>query len=134
MALWFSRIACLKRFERLVNRMLLQKDFSRGRPNHHHARAAVLLLPLGDLIDQLLRQLKLVLAGLYVRSAQPLHIILIKDRLHRLDLLKRRLQLFQQIFFEHAGMHGRFVGRVRKNVPGAKDQIFKFRQRHEVLD
>src|SRR6185295_10886435 len=38
----------LKSFERLVNRVLLEKNLSRCRPNHHQTRAAILLLPFGD--------------------------------------------------------------------------------------
>ena len=43
-----------KRFERLVNGMLLEKDLSGGCPNHYHSRAAILTLPFRDLVDELL--------------------------------------------------------------------------------
>ena len=114
--------------------MLLEKDLSRGCPNHHHSRAAILSLPFGDLVDELLSQLKLVRAGLDVSAAETLYVVLIEDSLHWLDLLERRFKLLQQIFLKHAGVHRSFVGRVFKNVPGAEYQILKFCQRHEVLN
>ena len=44
------------------------------------------------------------------------------------------LQLFEQIFFQHAGVQRGFVGGVGKDVPGAEDEIVEIRERHEILD
>ena len=114
--------------------MLLQEDFGRAAQIITTREHLFLRLPLGDLVDELLGQLKLVLAGLDVRAAEPLYVSLIEDGLHRLDLAQRFFELAQQIFFEHAGVQRRFVSRIRKDVPGAEDQIFELCQRHEVFD
>ena len=40
-----------ERFERLVDSVLLQKDFRRSCPDHHHAGALVVFFQFCDLID-----------------------------------------------------------------------------------
>ena len=63
-----------------------------------------------NLSDQLFRQLHLVCAGLHIRAIKTLDVSLIKDGLHRLDLLEWRFQLLQEIFLEYASVQGGFVG------------------------
>jgi hypothetical protein len=124
----------LKRFQRLVNRMLFKKNFSRRCPDHYYSRTAVLPFPFRYFGDQLLSQLKLVRPGFDIDSIKALYVVLIEDRLHWLDLLKLRLQLLQQVFLQHPGMHRRLISGVFENVPGAEDQVFQLCQRNKIFN
>src|SRR2546423_14449327 len=53
------------------------------------------------------------------------------------DLVFGAWDIFEDSAYEaamHAGVHCRLISRVFKNVPRAKNEIFKSRQRHKVLD
>jgi hypothetical protein len=124
----------LERLQGLVDGVLFEEDFGGGAPDHHEPVAAVLALKLGDLLDKLVRQIELVLALLDVRAGQPLDVVLIKDGLHRPDLLELRLELRQQFFFKHARRQRRLVGRVGEDVPRAEDDVVEGGERDELLD
>ena len=92
------------------------------------------VLPLGDLVDELLGELKLVLAGFDVCAAEAFDVILIEDGFHRLDLAQRLFELVQQLFLENAGIHRGVVGGVREDVPRSEDEIFQLGERDEIFD
>ncbi len=91
-------------------------------------------LELADIVAQLLGQVPLVLALLHVRAVQVLHVILVEDRLARLDGRQERLHLVEQRMVEHAGIARRRVHVVVEDVPAGEDQVAQVGQRHKVLD
>jgi hypothetical protein len=120
--------------EIFIDGVLLEEDFGRSRPHHHEPRTLVLALELFDLRDQLLGQIEFVLPRFDVVAVQTLHVVLIEDGFHRLDLLQRRLEFREQFFFEHARVHRRVVGGIGEDVPRAEDEIVQPRERDEILD
>jgi hypothetical protein len=115
-----------------MHRRRLQEDLRRPSPQHNHAIHR--LLERLNIGNHLHRQIALVLALLDMRAVQPLHIVLIEDRRHRLDRFQKRLDLRQMIVVQHLGMSRRLVNVVVKNIPAGKDNIVQARQRHKVLD
>jgi hypothetical protein len=124
--------ALLERLDALVHRRRLHEDFRRPAPDHHHAVNRFLEgLNVGD---QLVGQILLVLARLYVCAVQALHIVLVEHRRQRLDRLQVRLQLRQRLFIQHLGMRGRLVNIVLEDVPTGEHNIVQIGQRNKVLD
>ena len=92
-------------------------------------------LEVADVLPQRLGQLALGLAGLDVLALEPLDVLLVEHRRHRLDGLEEvadRLQVLVPV--EHAGLDRGGVPVVRHRVPGAEDQVVERGERHEVAD
>jgi hypothetical protein len=92
-------------------------------------------LEVPDVLPQRLGQLALGLAGLDVLALQPLDVLLVEHRRHRLDRLEEvadRLQVLVAV--ENPRLQRRGVRVVRERVPGAEDQVVERGQRHEVAD
>ena len=94
----------------------------------------VRLLELPDVVHHHLGVVHLGCRRLDVGSVDALDVLLVEDRLHRLDRRQRLLQLFQQRHFQHARLDRGFVGVVFENVPAADLQVVQAGQRHEILD
>jgi hypothetical protein len=111
------------------------EHFRRGAPDHHATGHAVLRLEVADVLAQLLRQVTLVLAGLDVLPLEPLHVMLVEHRRHRLDLLEEVLDRDHVlVLVEHAAVESRLVGIIRHGIPGPELQLVERIERREVLD
>ena len=75
-----------------------------------------------------------MLALLDVGSIQPLHIVLVKDRRHRLDRFQKRLDLRQVIVIQHLRVGCRLIDVVLKNIPAGKDHIIQTGKWNKVPD
>ena len=69
-----------------------------------------------------------------MRGSQPLDEVLLEHGGHGANARKEILELGQVLLGEHAGLAGCLIGIVRKEIPPAKDHIFKTRERHQFLD
>ena len=117
-----------------MHRALLGKGFGGRTPDHHQPVRAGLLFEIPDIGPQLLRQIALVLAFLHMFAVQQFHVIAIEHRLARLDGPHERLDLVEQVFLQHTGIHGGGVGIFFKDVPGGEDQVLEVGQRNELAD
>jgi hypothetical protein len=111
-----------------VRRGFLHVDLGASAPDQDEAGAAVLLLERADVVDQLERQILLGRARLDVRSGQPLDVLLIEDRRHRLDGLEFVAQRAEERRFEHARSSGCGVAVLFEDVPPAEDDVIEGRQ------
>ena len=82
----------------------------------------------------MLGKLHLVRAAFDMRAVQPLDVLLIENGFHRLDCLKLRLELIDQVALEHTRVERRFIGVFLEDVPCAKDEIFDPGERHKIAD
>jgi hypothetical protein len=128
------REARFERRQRLVHRAFRHEHFGAARPHHHQPVAAMLRLEGADVGDELVGQILLVLPGLHVRAAQPLHVALIEHRRHRPDRFHLGPDLVEQTRLEHAGRAGRGVAVFREDVPAAEDEVVEADEADEVLD
>lgn len=87
-----------------------------------------------DVGDELFGQFVLVGCWLDIPPVQPLDVAAVKSGRHGLDFGKKRLEVFNERTFQNPGMQCRLVGRVGKDVPGAKDKIIEGRQRDKIPD
>ena len=110
------------------------KTLGRSAPDHHQPVGAAGLLEVADVFAQLLDQFLLVLALLHVGAVELLDVVLVEDRLARLDRRQERLHLLQQRTLQHAGLAGCGVHVVFEDVPAGEDQVVQLGQRHKVLD
>ena len=110
------------------------KNFGRPAPDHHQPRRSRRFLELPDVLHQHFRVIHLRSAALHVRPVDPLHVLLIEHRFHRLNGFQRLPQFFQQRRLQNAGIHRRLIRVVFENIPAAEYQILKFRQRNKVLN
>ena len=106
----------------------------RAAPDHHQPVGAARLLEVADVLANLLGQLHLVLALLHVGAVELLDVVLVEDRLARLDRRQERLHLLQQRAIEHACLARCGVHVVFEDVPAGEDQVVELRQRNKVLD
>jgi hypothetical protein len=67
------------------------------------------------------------------RAGETLHVVLIENRLHRLDALEQRAHLLDERRFEHACVHRGVIGVVLENVPSAENDIVEPGEGDEVL-
>jgi hypothetical protein len=124
--------ALFKGLDRLMHAGRLQEYLSRAGPDHDYAVDG--LLEGLDVVDDLLGQVTLVLALLYVRAVQALHVILVEDSRQRLDGFQIWLELLERLLVQHLGVRGRLVDVVLENIPAGEDHIVQVRQRNKVLD
>ena len=128
----FERL--LERGDRLVRRRFRQEDLGAAAPDQHEPIELVVRLELADVRDQLLGQVALVLALLDVRAVEPLDVLAVEHRRHRLDRRQLALDLVEQRRLEHAGRLRSLVAVVFEDVPAAKDELIEPGQRHELAD
>ena len=117
-----------------MTRRLGHEDLGAAHPHQHQTIAPVVGLELPDVGDELLRQILLVLALLDVRAIEPLHVLAIEDRGHRLDRRELVLHLIEELVLEHAGVLGRLVAVVLENVPAPEDQLVVAGERNEFTN
>ncbi len=124
----------LERLDGLVHRARLDEDLGRAAPDHHQPVGAARLLEVANVLAHLLGQVHLVLALLHVRAVELLHVVLVEDRLARLDRRQEGLHLLEQRAVEHAGFAGGRIHVVFEDVPAGKDQVVELRQGNKVVD
>ena len=75
-------------FERSVHVDRLVMHFGRTTPDHYQTAAAIPALKLLDVPHKALRQVHFGGAAFLIRPINPLHVILVEHRRHRLNLRK----------------------------------------------
>jgi hypothetical protein len=80
---------------RFMSRAAFDERFRRTAPDHHQTIGSALPFKVADVLAKLFRQFHLVLARLYVRTIEALHVVLIEDCFARLDGREQRLYLFE---------------------------------------
>ena len=122
----------LKGLDGLMHGRRLEEDLGGAAPDHHHA--VNLALECADVLAQLVGELSLVLALLYVRAIQALHVVLVKHGRHGLNLFQVGLQLGQQFLVEDARVRGGLIHVVLEDVPAGEDDVVQVGERNKVLD
>ena len=112
----------------------LQEDLCGAAPNHNQAAGARGLFEIANVFPNLLGKFHLVLAFFHIAPVEPFHVISVENRFARLDRRHEGLDLLQQFAFEHARFGSCGIHVVFKNVPASENQIFKPRQREEILN
>ena len=79
-------------------------------------------------------QVHLIAALLHVLAVQLLDVVAVKNGLARLDGFQERLDLSQQLFFQHTGVDGRLIGVIFEDVPAGENQIFNVCQGNKILN
>ena len=87
-----------------------------------------------DVIDHLLGEVELVVAGLHPDTVEALDPALVEDGGHRHDALELSRQGTEVGLVQHAGGAGRLQGVGRDRIPAAEDDVVERRERGEVLD
>ena len=117
-----------------MDRIGLQKNLGAAAPQHHQPGQPPPGAEIGDVGSQLKGQLVFVRRLFDVGAGQPAHVVLIKDRLPRPERAEFLTDGRQPVRLKNAGVQGRLITVVRKNIPAAKDQRVQVGQRHTVLN
>src|SRR5579885_1047077 len=85
-------------------------------------------------VTQLIDELSLAIATLYVGTVQPADDPAVEHRRPRFDRLEILAQPFEERGIEHTGVHRGLVGILGKDVPGAELQILDRGEGYELAD
>ncbi len=124
--------AALEGFEGLVDGGLLEVDLGGAAPDHDLAVGAG--LELGDVVADLVGEVALVLAGLYLLAGEALDVVLVEDGGQGLDGFEEGTDLLELVAVEDLGGLGGVVEVATEDVPAGEDEVVEAGEGSEVLD
>ena len=112
----------------------LDEAFGRSTPDGNQAAGLAGFFEVADVLAELLGQVHLVLALLYVRPVDFLDVFVIEDGLHGSDGAEAAFDFVEQVALEDSGVAGGGVHVVFENIPAGEDQIVEAGKRDEVFN